>query len=216
MCVCAQKVMISCLSLLGFPEFSNEELFYKHCCSRSVVTCFRKLSQVDIESVREHFYSLKSETDQNQLVLDYFAQHSSCGSAILYTVAGKTVCETCWRLVYGLRYNKLCSLKQKFVAGVVRVEHGRQGLVQPRDRTLRATSWLRSFVEKVGDRMPMQSVLHLPSCLTKADVYGLACDDLTQGGMQCCSVSTFYELWLKEFPHVQIPKVRVGPVHVHS
>ncbi len=198
---------ISAVHSLGIPEYSTETLIAKHCCSRSVVTCFRKLSQVDIDTVRESFYSLETETAQNQVVLNYFGQHSSCGSAVLYTVAGKTVCESCWRLVYGLRFNKFSSLKQKFAAGVVHVEHGRQGLLQPRDRTLRATSWLRVFVDKVGDRMPMRSALHLPSCLTKADVYGLACDDLTQGDMQCCSISTFYDVWLKEFPHVHIPKV---------
>ena len=192
---------------IGIPEFSTEALLTKRCCSRSVVTCFRKLSQVDIDKAREHLYSLETETAQNQVVLDYFAQHSSDGNAVMYTVAGKTVCETCWRLVYGLRYNKFSCLKQKFAAGVIHVEHGRQGLSQPRDSTLRATCWLRSFVDKVGDRMPMNSSLHLPSCLTKADVYSLACDDLTQGNMQCCSISTFYDVWSKEFPHVQIPKV---------
>jgi len=40
----------------GIPEFSTEVLLTKHCCSRSVVTCFRKLSQVDIDRVREHLY----------------------------------------------------------------------------------------------------------------------------------------------------------------
>ena len=125
------------------------------------MTCFRKLSQVDIDRVREHLYSLETETAQNQLVLDYFAQHSSDGSAVMYTVAGKMVCETCWRLVYGLRYNKFSSLKQKFATGVIHVEHGRQGLSQPQYSTLRATSWLRTFVDKVGDRMPMNSSLHL-------------------------------------------------------
>lgn len=109
--------------------------------------------------------------------------------------------------VYGLRYNKFSCLKQKFAAGVIRVEHGRERLSQRRDSTLHMTCWLRSLVDKVGDRMPMSSSLHLPSCLTKADVYSLACDDLTQGNMQCCSISTFYDVWSKEFPHVQIPKV---------
>ena len=194
---------------LGIPEFCTEALLTKHCCSRSVVTCFRKLSQVDIDGLRERLYSLESETAQNQLVLDYFAQHSSDSSAVMYTVAGKTVCESCWRLVHGLRYNKFSSLKQKFAAGVIRVEHGRQGLLQPRDSTLRATSWLRTFVDKVGDHMPMNSSLHLPSCLTKADVYSLACDDLTQGNIQCCAISTFYDVWSKDFSHVQIPKVRM-------
>ena len=55
--------------------------------------------------------------------------------------------------------------------------------------------------------MPMSKDIHLPSCLTKADVYDLACDDLTEGGMQCCSKTTFYRVWRTEFSHVKIPKV---------
>ena len=61
--------------------------------------------------------------------------------------------------------------------------------------------------KKKKKKKKMSSSLHLPSCLTIVDVYSLACDDLTQGNMQCCSISTFYDVWSKEFPHVQIPKV---------
>ena len=31
----------------------------------------------------------------------------------------------------------------------------------------------------------MNSLIHLPACLTKADVYNLAYDDLTQNGVLC-------------------------------
>ncbi len=45
--------------------------------------------------------------------------------------------------------------------------------------TFRVISWLRStFSKRVGDQMPSSSAIHLPSCLTKADVYTLAKDDL--------------------------------------
>ena len=37
-----------------------------------------------------------------------------------------------------------------------------------RDATLRCTSWLRTFVNKVGDHMPMSKDIHLPSCLEGA------------------------------------------------
>ncbi len=57
--------------------------------------------------------------------------------------------------------------------------------------------------------MPTSTDVHLPSCLTKADVYALAVDDLSQGGLKCCKPSTFYEIWRSEFPHVKIPKVNV-------
>ena len=93
-------------ALIGVPEFSVSELVNRKCCNRSEVTCFKKLSQADIEGVRQEFFRLPSETVQNQFVIDYFRRNSDCsGSAnsILYSVAGKAVCDHCWRLVYGLK-----------------------------------------------------------------------------------------------------------------
>lgn len=99
----------------------------------------------------------------------------------------------------------LCVLA-KFEAGVLVTQHGRLGQSQISDATLRCTTWLRTFVNKIGEHMPMSKDIHLPSCPTKAYVYDLSSDDLT-GGMQCCSKTTFYRIWRTEFPHVKIPKV---------
>ena len=89
----------------------------------------------------------------------------------------------------------------------VTIEHGRQGLRSCRDSTVRAASWLGMFVDKVGDRMPTDGTIHLPSCLTKSDVYNLAQEDLSQGGIPMCSRSSFFRLWKNDFKHVKIPPV---------
>ena len=174
------------------------------------MTCFRLLSYADIETTRQHYTELNTETKRNQRILEYLIQHSGCDRVVQYTVAGKTVCETCWRLVCGVRYNKFLNLKRKFQRGVVAVQHGREGIIQPQERTLRMTCWLKMFTEKVGDRMPMSDDLHMPSCLTKIDIYNLAIDDLMLGaaeGTPCTSLSSFYALWEDKFSHVKIPKV---------
>jgi hypothetical protein len=188
----------------GVPEFQAMDLMQKQCCA---TRCFRGISQEEIEEIRNDFYSVGSETEQNQKVLDYFRQHCRRDNTILYTVSGREVCEVCWRMTYGIRYNKFTCLLTKFNAGVLIAQHGRLGQSQISDSTLRCTSWLRAFISKIGDHMPMSKDIHLPSCLTKADVYDLAFDDLTEGGMQCCSKTTFYRIWRTEFPHVKIPKV---------
>ncbi len=182
----------------------------RSCCSRGHVTCFKRLSQADIESTRHGFYSLQTETEQTQHMLDYMRQHSRGDKTVLYTVAGQEVCEVSFRMAYGLRYNRFMSMKAKFIQGVVVAEHGRLGKRYTGEASIRAISWLRTFVQKVGDHMPTSKDIHLPSCLTKADVYALAADDLTQGGLPCCGVSTFYDVWASEFPHVKIPKVTIG------
>ena len=141
------------------------------------------------------------------MILNYMVNHSQGDRSVLYTVGGQIVCESCFRMVYGFRYNRFSSMKSKFLDGVLIAEHGRLGRSETRDASVRVTSWLRTFTEKVGDRMPTSTDIHLPSCLTKSDVYALACDDLSQGGLECCQLSTFYSIWKRDFPNVKIPKV---------
>ena len=135
---------------------------------------------------------------------------------VLYTVAGQEVCETCFRMVYDLRYNRFIMIKKKFSKGVVHVEHGMLGkglrVILPYVQSAGYTGLLK----KVGDHMPMKQDIHLPSCLTKADVYSLASDDLCQGGLQCCGTSTFKKIWQKEFPHVVDSKGRYTYIYNNS
>lgn len=186
-----------------------EELLLKRCCDKKKMTCFRKISQIVIESCRDHINSYSSETQKNQFVLDYMKDHARRDGSVLYTISGEEVCEMCWRLTYGIRYNKLRSLKEKFNNGVIVLEHGLTGRLNTSDSTLRLLGWMRSFFSKIGDCMPMSDAIHLPSCLTKVDVYDLAKYDLTQGSLPCCSSSYMYDLWKREFPQVKIPKVRL-------
>lgn len=195
-------------TMTGKPEFSAPELLFKTCCDRKHITCFKSISQATIEHCRDHIGSLKSETRQNQFVISYMRDHSRRDKSVLYTICGEQVCEVCWRLTYGIRHNKFNELKKKFAHGVVTVEHGRTGRLNTSQITLRLISWMRSFFSKVGDHMPMSDDLHLPSCLTRVDVYQLAKDDLTQGGLPCCSLPHMYKVWNDEFAHVKIPKVK--------
>lgn len=187
-------------------------LLSKKCCNRSCVTCFKKLSVVDIEGIRSDFYGLSTETTQNQFVIDYLRRHSDCSgsvASVLFTVAGKSVCKHCWRLAYGIKYTRFTNLLAKFEKGVVQIEHGRQGRESVREPSVRAAMWLRMFVDKIGDRMPTDGTIHLPSCLTKSDVYDLAWHDLSSGGLVVSSRSSFFQLWKKDFQHVKIPPVSV-------
>jgi len=115
-------------------------LLSKKCCNRSCVTCFKKLSVVDIEGIRSDFYGLSTETTQNQF---YLRRHSDCSGSVA---------------------------SGKFEKGVVQIEHGRQGRESVREPSVRGAMWLRMFVDKIGDHMPTDGTIHLPSCLTKSDV----------------------------------------------
>lgn len=98
-------------------------------------------------------------------------------------------------------------MRAKFNEGVVVVEHGLYKKCCFTDSTIRAVSWLRTFIAEVGDRLPTKNEVHLPYCLTKSDVYSLACDDFSQGRLKPCKLSTFYEIWRANFTNVKILKV---------
>lgn len=87
---------------------------------------------------------------------------------IKYIIGGEEVCELCWRLVYGIRYNKFRTLKEKFRSGILLLEHRRTGRLNTSESTMRLLEWMRSFFCKIGDYMPMSDQIHLPSCLDKA------------------------------------------------
>lgn len=197
---------------VGTPEIPVDRLMTQNCCQK-IVTCFKFLSQSTIENLRSTFYSL-SETQQTQLLIDYMLQHSQQDGHILYTVGGHAVCEACFRMVYGLRYNRFASVVAKFKSGIVKYEHGRLGRGDVSEKSIRIINWLRMFVEKVGDKMPTSQDIHLPSCLTKADVYALVYDDLSQGDLECCKQSAFYDIWQRHFPNVKIPKVHVYLLYI--
>ena len=190
----------------GKPQYGAEEVIHKSCCNQN---CFHTLSIAEIEEVRSSYYA-RNETQQAQYVVDYLRQHSNMRHGqwqTLFTIAGKTVCKTCWRLAMGIKRSRFVTLLKKFEDGVVQVEHGRSGMQYQQQQTITVVSWMRAFFNKLGDRLPMQDSIHLPSCLTKREVYLLAKEDLTQAGLACCGHATFFALWKDHFPTVTIPQV---------
>ena len=87
---------------------------------------------------------------------------STAGETVLNTVAGQEVCETRFRMVYGLRYNRFNSVKASFASGVVIAKHGRLGKSRIGEASIQVTCWLRTFVQKVGDQVPTCSFAAMP------------------------------------------------------
>ena len=67
-------------------------------------------------------------------------EHRRGDGTVLYTVAGRSACETCFRMVHGVRYNRFSFVKAKFASGVVLAEHGRLGKGRLSDSTTRVVS----------------------------------------------------------------------------
>lgn len=60
----------------------------------------------------------------------------------------------------------------------------------------------------MGDQMPDRGVIHLPSSLTKVQVYQKMHTEMKSRGKEhVVSQSQFFNLWKEEFGNVSIPKV---------
>ena len=90
------------------------EVVTKRCCDRKQITCFKLVSQADIDKIRQEYYSLATEVDQTQFLLTYMRNHSKSDKSILYSVAGHVVCETCFCSAYGIRFNRFAPVNKKF------------------------------------------------------------------------------------------------------
>ena len=75
-------------------------------------------------------------------------------------------------------------------------------------RTQEAIGWMASFFDLMGDRMPNNVTLHLPSSTTKLQIYQRMLDDMSgRGKAVIISQSHFFDIWKRNFDHVLIPKV---------
>ena len=60
---------------------------------------------------------------------------------------------------------------KKFKDGVTMVEHGSKGGKSVMSKTAECITWLKFFVNCIGDHQPDNSGSHLPSCFSKSGIY---------------------------------------------
>ena len=71
-------------------------------------------------------------------------------------------------------------------------------------------TWMERYFHLVGDKMPHNGQIHLPSWETQKDVYQRFCSDMSKqqiSSEEIVCLSTFYRIWTDQFPKVVIPEV---------
>ena len=79
-------------------------------------------------------------------------------------------------------------------------------------RNLASMLWFEEYVNSMADSMPNEVKKHLPSCLTKKEVYANYQQSFKDGDIQCkkaLSYTQFNRMWTKEFSNVTIPEVNL-------
>ncbi len=98
-------------TVAGQSEFPTACLMSQYCCQCKQVTCFKLLAITRYN---------RAHTINSLFVIGILAdsaEHSQT-EGIVNSVGGHQVCETCFRNVYGFRYNRFVAMKAKFHNGI--------------------------------------------------------------------------------------------------
>ena len=68
-------------------------------------------------------------------------------------------------------------------------------------------AWLEKFSSEFGDKMPDSDRIHLPSSMSRKDIYDRMCAELTEAGDKPSSLTRFLYLWRTDHKNISIPKV---------
>lgn len=179
----------------------------KMCCDEK---CMQNFSFKEYKMATEHFKS-KTNSEQRQFLLDSIILSQTTGatsaSVQKFMLYGKSVCRKAFALLLNTSERRFERIKHT-CGTAVKIAHGNQGVKRPTNKTMEAAAWMNSYFTRMGDHMPDSDRIHLPSFLTKGEVYQKMYEELSEMGItNIISRSTFYELWDKDFCHVLIPEV---------
>ena len=107
-------------------------------------------------------------------------------------------------------YSRLLHLLKSVSQGVMVAEHGNKGRRKSNTKSANAKARMTKYFNLVGDKMPHNSQIHLPSWETQKDVHLRYTEDMTVQGIpatEIVSLSMFYKIWADEFSNVVIPQV---------
>ena len=207
---CKDSLQDCCsFSLDTEASLPKESTLGKECCTGK---CLQNFSVKEFNSATEHFQS-KTPAEQRQFLHDsiIFSSPTSCKPAVKesFMLCGKQVCKRAFALLLGTTERRFDRIKQNCTSATRKLTHGNQGVKRTTTKSNDASAWMKNYFEQMGDHMPDNNRIHLPSFLTKREVYQRMMSDLTDCGIKkIISLSTFYDLWERDFCHVLIPEVR--------
>lgn len=211
---CTQHIHVHvvCHCVIALADLSKQWNYYEvltsNGCSEKCATEKHCLTSADIIAYHDHFAAME-RPNRKQWLLTYFCMNSStdCPENTTYFIGGKPVCMQLWASVLGVSISYVYKVRALYLDG-----HKR--LVSHNDRsrstkTMEAVAWMENFFNLNGDRMPDRAVVHLPSSMSKLDVYHCFRSEQKEkrAKKDVASRTTFLNTWKSDFSHVTIPKV---------
>ena len=193
-------------------------LFTSKCCSRD---CLLHLTGHDIINTRRKVCDL-SPNSKRQWLFDKVSDSSRLmGGKILTTfnLAGQELCHTSFCLLYSVNSKRLYRVIKSISEGNVSCEntHGNKGKKKKNTKSETTKIWMERYFHLIGDKMPHNNQIHLPSWETHKSIYERFREDMAiKRTEEIVSLSMFYKLWHEEFSHVVIPEVRIINKLLHA
>ena len=185
-------------------------ILVSECCSEE---CLRKLCARDVIPIRQKMRSF-GLNEKRQWMMDKVLENSQASDPgkinTKFLAAGREVCKSAWCTVHGVSSRQLSRVTQCVSLGQVTTEHGNKGKKRCNSKSSGAKAWMDRYFHLIGDKMPHNNQVHLPSWETQKDLFLRYESDMKQQGLQesdIVSLSTFYRIWNEDFPHVVIPEV---------
>lgn len=180
------------------------------CCDKERL---RNLTANDIITARTDFVQLT--ISQRKQYLFTKLRENSCNRQAgkvetKFYVAGKEVCSVSWADVYSILKRTLVRMMKDISFGENCVAHGNQGRKRVNTKKESVAAWMERYFNLIGDKMPDSKQIHLPSWETQKDIHLRYCQDMQLCGIEqeeISGISTFYKIWIEQFPHVVIPEV---------
>lgn len=187
------------------------------CCQQQ---CLLSLTPKAVLSVRK-LNSMTSNAQRQWVADKVFEGHRIQGgkAEVQFNVSGVNVCHTAWCKLHQISRKKLTRVTRDVARGLVIVQHGNKGTKRNSVKIDTAKTWMERYFHLVGDKMPHNGQIHLPSWESRKDVYVRYCSDMSQQQLtsqDTVQLSTFYKIWSDHFPTVVIPEVRLILVSHHS
>ena len=163
---------------------TTSQLLEEPCCQQG---CPKYLSPAEARQARQHFTS-KTAEEQRQYLLDCASVSTlttSSGTPKLtsFTLFGKNVCKKAFALVLDCSTRRLDRVASLFREGVTKISHRNAGQLRQTSKTADAISWMDSYFRMIGEHLPDCDRIHLPSFLTKRDVYERMVAELRENGL---------------------------------
>ena len=210
--------MFQCLDTTALPKSERDDelhevgtILVSRCCIRS---CLFHLTAHDVIKARKKFSSLGVNA-KRQWLMDRIHENShETEQGILdtkYTVAGREICQLAWCKVHAVSSTRVRRMLKSVSFGQIIAEHGNKGNRRVNTKSENAKAWMQRYFHLVGDKMPHNNQIHLPSWEKRKDVYNRFTEDMTLQAIpmkELVCLSMFYRIWNEYFPNVVIPEVR--------